>query len=113
MAAQSTTLTQFSTLGNSRTSTIAGHTSTKPKLVIEKRSVPSQNANGNIEYSFKVLEATEDADGNVLTSKVTFEAIVRYPVLGQSAEIAAGLAVFRDIVAGDEFGNSVLTQMWL
>jgi hypothetical protein len=66
-----------------------------------------------VEYSAKVVSSTDDADGAILSQKVSFEAIVRYPVLGTSADTTAALAIFRDIIAGDEFGNSVTTQEWL
>lgn len=112
MAVMSTALTEFSNNGNSRTSTTSGHTASEPKLVIEKRKLPS-SASGVAEYSFKVIHATTDADGLVLDQKVAFEGICRYPLLGQATDIAAALAVFRDVIAGDEFGNSVTTQEWL
>lgn len=112
MAAMTTVLTEFANNGNSRTSTTSGHTAVKPKLVIEKRRVP-EGQQSISEYSCKVVHATEDADGNVLTSKVSFEAIIRYPVLGQSTDITAVLTLFKDIVNGDEFANSVTTQEWL
>jgi hypothetical protein len=112
MAAMTTVLTEFSNNGNSRTCTLSGHTAVKPLLVIEKRRVPEGNQT-MVEYSCKVIYATEDADGAVLTNKVAFEALVRYPVLGESASVTAALATFRDIIAGDEFANSVSTQEWL
>lgn len=112
MAAMTTALTEFANNGNSRTSTITGHTAVKPKLVIEKRRVPEGNQ-VIAEYSCKVIEATDDPDGLVLSQKVTFDAIVRYPLQGESAIITAALAVFRDIIAGDEFANSITTQEWL
>lgn len=112
MAAMTTVLTEFSTSGNSRTTTLSGHTAIKPKLVIEKRRVPEGNQT-MIEYSAKVVIATEDDNGDVLSSKVTFEAVVRYPVLGQSTDVTAALAFFADIIGGDEFANSVSTQSWL
>lgn len=112
MAAMTTVLTEFSNNGNSRTSSLDTHTAIKPKLVIEKRKVPGSSAS-MVEYSFKTVYATEDADGVVLSSKVSFECVVRYPLQGQSSDVTAALAVFRDIIAGDEFGNSVNTQEWL
>lgn len=112
MAAMTTALTEFSQSGNSRTSTTSGHTSVSPKLVIEKRRVPEGNQT-MIEYSCKVVHATVDADGLTLSQKVSFEAAVRYPVAGQAADVTAALAVFRDIIAGDEFANSTNTQEWL
>jgi len=112
MAAMTTVLTEFANNGNSRTSTLSGHTAVSPRLVIEKRRVPEGNQT-MIEYSFKVVYATEDDDGEILSNKVSFETVVRYPVLGQSADVAAALAIIVDIIAGDEFANSVSTQEWL
>lgn len=112
MAAMTTTLTEFSAMGNSRTSTTSGHAAAKPKLVIEKRRVPEGNQT-IIEYSCKVVHATDDDDGATLQNKVSFEAVCRYPVLGQSTDVDAALVIFRDVIAGDEFANSVDTQEWL
>lgn len=112
MAAMTTALTEFSTIGNSRTSTYTGHTAIEPRLVIEKRRVPEGNQS-MIEYSFKVVSSTEDSDGEILSNKVSFEAIVRYPMLGLAADVDAALVIFRDVIAGDEFANSVDTQEWL
>jgi len=112
MAAMTTVLTEFAQQGNSRTSTYSGHTAVKPKLVVESRRVPEGNQIV-VQQSIKVIEATEDADGFVLSQKVSFEAVCRYPITGDSAEISSALAVFRDIVAGDEFANAINTQNWL
>lgn len=112
MAAMTTALTEFSQNGNSRTSTLTGHTAASPRLVIEKRRVPEGN-HTMIETNFKVVYTTTDADSIILQSKIAFEASVRYPILGQSTDVSAALAVFRDIVAGDEFANTVSTQEWL
>lgn len=112
MAAMTTVLTEFSSNGNSRTSTYSGHTAIMPKLVIEKRKVPEGNQT-MAEYSFKTIEATTDADGAVLPQKVSIETIVRYPILGDADEITSALAVHRDVIAGDEFGNSVSTLNFL
>lgn len=112
MAAMTTVLTEFSNMGNSRTSTYTGHTAIKPKLVIEKRRVPEGNQT-MVEYTAKVVAATVDAEGLVLSNKISFEATVRYPVLGTAADVTAALAIFRDIIAGDEFANCVDTQEWL
>lgn len=109
MAARATTLKEFSTNGNSRTSTYTGHSSLAPKLVIEKRRVP-ENGQMMVEYSFKVVSTTTDAESNVISQKVTHESITRYPVNGKSADVSANLVIFRDLIASDEFGNSVLTQ---
>lgn len=112
MAAMTVVLTEFSNKENSRTSTLAAHTVLKPQLVIEKRRVPEGNQTIS-EYSAKVVIATADAAGLILAQKVSMEVIVRYPVNGQSSDVAAALTAFRDIIAGDEFANSVSTAEWL
>jgi len=112
MAAMTTVLTEFANNGNSKTSTTSGHTASKPKLVIEKRRVPEGNQTV-VEWSFKVVQATVDAADEILAQKVSFEASVRHPLLGDAGDVAAALVIFRDIIAGDEFGNSVTTQEWL
>lgn len=113
MAAMTTALTGFAGNGNSKTSTLSTHTVIKPRLVIERRRV-AENGSQVAEYSCKVIYATTDATGTVLAQKVAFEATVRYPILiGADTDITSALAVFRDVIAGDEFANSVLTQEWL
>lgn len=112
MAAMTTVLTEFANNGNSRTSTTSGHTAAKPKLVIEKRRVPEGTQTVS-EYSAKVVHACVDAGGAVLSTKVSFEAIVRFPIACVAGDITAALTIFKDIVASDDFANSVNTQGWL
>lgn len=112
MAAMTTVLTLFSEEKNKRTSTYSGHTVSDPKLVIETRRVPDGNQT-IMESSFRVISGIEDLNGEILSNKVSFEATVRYPISGKAADVTAALAVFRDIVAGDEFGTTVTTQNWL
>lgn len=112
MAAMTTVLTEFSDSGNSRTYTTANHTTAKPCLVIQKRKVPSGSQTVQ-EVSFSVVHATEDTNGAILPSKVVFEAIHRSPIDGDAADVTAAKAIFLDIVAGDEFANTVTTQEWL
>jgi hypothetical protein len=112
MAAMSTALTEFSDIANSRTYTYSGHTASLPKLVLQKRKVPSGNQIV-IEDTITVLEATEDADGAVMPQRVSISTTIRRPIGYDSAILTNVLAVYRDIVAGDEFGNTVSTQEYL
>jgi len=112
MAAMTVTLTEFANNGNSRTSTLTGHTAVSPRLVIEKRRVPEGNQ-VIVEYSCKIIYATEDGDGTILSNKISLDCVVRYPLLGQGADVTAALAAFKAILIGDEFANSVTTQEWL
>lgn len=112
MAAMTTALTEFADNGNSRTYTYTGHTASEPRLVLQKRRVPS-GATSVIEDTISVLSSTEDAAGNLLVPKVMFSAVCRRPVDGIAADVTAALAIFRDVIAGDEFTNTVSTQEWL
>lgn len=112
MAAMITALTEFSDKDNSRTYTYTGHTASEPKLVIQKRKLAVGNQEV-LEDTVSVISSTEDALGNILESKVVFTATIRRPKSGIAADVTAALAIFRDIVAGDEFGNTVSTQEYL
>lgn len=112
MAAMTTALTEFADNGNSRTYTYTGHTASEPRLVLQKRRVPTGNSSV-IEDTVSVLSSTEDATGDLLPSRVMFTATIRRPVDGIAADVTAALAIFRDVVAGDEFTNTVSTQEWL
>jgi hypothetical protein len=116
MAALATTLTEFSDNGDSRTYTISGHTASKPKLVLEKRKVPVGNQTMS-EFTCSVVYGTEDADGAVLPQKISLSASARYPVNGDSTELATDLAaafvILQDIVQSDEFEASITSQNWV
>lgn len=112
MAAMTTALTEFADNGNSRTYTYTGHTALDPKLLLQRRRVPSGNQT-IAEDTVTVLSGTEDSNGAMLPSRVMFTATVRRPIDGIAADVTAALAIFRDVVAGDEFTNTVNTQEFL
>jgi hypothetical protein len=113
MASFTTALEEFTTNGDSRTSIqTATHTASKPKLVIQKRKVPNSST-GMLESTLSVVHATEDADGAVLSPKVLFQSVVRYPMNGTYSDVTAALAVFRDLVASDEFTEMCEKQTWM
>lgn len=112
MAAMSTALTEFSDKENSRTFFYTGHTVMKPKLVLQRRKVPT-GKEVIAEDVITVLNGTEDAAGDYLEPRVTFSATLRRPKDGIASDVTAALAVFRDIVAGDEFTAMVTTQQYL
>lgn len=111
MAGMTTALTEFRDFGDSRTYLYTGHTAAEPRLVVQRRKVAA-GSTSVIEDLFQVISSTEDAAGELLTSKVVFEAKVRRPVNGITADVTAALAIFRDIVASDEFTATVNTQAW-
>jgi hypothetical protein len=109
MAALATALTEFADNGNSRTYTTAGSVASKPKLVLQSRKVPVGNQ-VVAEFSATVSHGTEDADGLVLPQKVRLTATCAYNINGDSADLAAALVIFRDIVASDEFEAALTSQ---
>lgn len=112
MAAMTTALTEFSDNGNSRTYTTSGHTALSPELVLQKRRVPS-GSQTIVEDVITVLHSTVDADSVILPQKIAFTVTVRRPLTGLSTDVDAALVIFRDIIAGDEFTNTVSTQEYL
>jgi len=112
MAAQITALTEFSDNGNSRVFTLTNHTVLKPLLVIQKRKVPSGNK-VVVQDDITVSYATADVTGAVLPQRVAFNITVTRPLGHDAADVASALATVRDIIAGDEFENTVLTQEYL
>jgi hypothetical protein len=63
------------------------------------------------EDTIQVISGTQDAvSGLNLSSKILFEAKFRTPVNRVAADVTAALAVFRDIVASDEFTTMTTTQ---
>lgn len=117
MPALAATLTEFADNGNSRTYTSASHLASKPKLVVQKRTVPVGNQT-IAEFSAAVVQGVDGADGGIAPQKVSMTATVRYPTLDADSTdlatiIAACLVLFRDIVASDEFGASVTSQNWV
>jgi len=112
VASFTTTITEFSDKENHRTFMVSGHTVQAPRLVVQKRKVPA-TSEGVAESHLMVVYGTEDAEGLPLAAKVVFDASVRYPANGQSSDVTAALAVFRDFVASDEFTAMVTSQAYV
>lgn len=102
MAAMTTALTEYSTIGDKRTYVTPGSTVQKPKLVVVQRKAPTGNQSV-AQYSVSVVHATEDAEGIILQSKVSLGVDCRIPIQGQTADVTAALVILRDYVASDEF----------
>jgi hypothetical protein len=105
-----TVLKLQSRLGHSSSYTVpAVHSALEPKLVLQRRTVPVGNKS-ILEDTFTVLDATTDANGAILASKISFSATVKRPKEGDAGDVTLALARFRDIVAGDEFAAMVNYQ---
>lgn len=111
MAAMSATLYEFSTNGDSRTFYVTGHTVAKPKLVIQKRKVPTGNQT-TASMSTSVIYGASNAAGEVLPSKIALEAACRWPVDMTSTDRDAAIALYRDFVASDAFVSAISAQAY-
>lgn len=112
MANMTTVLSEFTDNGNARTYTKSGHTVAKPQVVIQKRKVPADySAVANDEIS--VVFGAVDGGGLTLSSKVALSVGIRRPANASSADVNAAVALFREIVASDNFANVVSGQAWL
>lgn len=112
MAAMSTSVTEFSDNGNSRSYTLTGHTAMKPRMLLQRRKVATQEG-AVAEDQVSILYGTTDSSDAPMRSRVMFTATFRRPVGCDADDVTAALAVFRDVIAGDEFGATVTTQNWL
>jgi len=111
MAALATTLTSFSTNGDSKVYTTPGHTALLPRLLTQKRRVPTQN--GTVaSMETLIIRGTKDASGAVLPSKVALSVQVRFPIdMGPSqTELTDALTILKDVVASDEFAANLASQ---
>lgn len=105
MAAMSTVLELQARQGHSSTYLVpATHTAVKPNVVLQRRKVPTASQRV-LEDTIVVSDATEDANGVILDSRVSLTVVMRRDKNSISADRAAALTRFRDIVAGDEFAN--------
>lgn len=97
---------------NTLKSSFGSHSTFNPRLVIEKRR-EAINGRPFAEYGFQVVVGTSDAEGNPLPQPCVFFGGLRYPVKGENAQVVIARDIGRDIIASDNFANSVLTLDWL
>lgn len=112
MAQIATSLVDFFDNGNVRTYAAPAHSVQKPRLVQQRRKV-AFNSTSTAETSCKVVFGTTDSESVVLTSKYSFEVVVRGPVNGNATDRDAAKALFREIIASDNFDAMVAGQLWI
>jgi hypothetical protein len=107
-----TVLTEFSDKENSRTYTSAGHTVVKPRIVVQKRKV-APSVDGVATDTLSVVFGSVDSVGLPLNAKIAFEVNIRRSPQALTADISAAKALFREIVASDEFNAVVDSQNYV
>lgn len=111
MAARTAVFTEYADNGNSRTFTTSGHTASKPKLVIQKRREPVNG--GQSVASFDVIHATTDPAGDIMTRKVAFHGEFRIPVDANATDVTNVKTLMKDVIASDEWNNSIDSLEWM
>lgn len=112
MAAMTTVLGTFADNGNSRTLEHSSHKAAKPKLVIQKRRVPSGNP-AVAEDTITVVYGTEDDTGKYLSQKIHMEFKVRRPLDGIMNDRVDARDLFREIIASDELNDVIEAQTFI
>jgi len=112
MADMTTPLTKFSQNGNSVTYTVTGHTVQKPRLVLQKRKIPSSDSNAVAQLDTSIVYGAVDSAGAVLPSRIMLTVSARRPVSAVSTDVDNAVAVFRDFVASDDFVNAINSQLF-
>lgn len=107
-----TELKSFAENGNVKTYTAPQHSVAEPRLVIQKRSIAASIASV-AGTTLKVVFGTSDAAGAPIQQRISLETVARVPVSGSESDVDAAIAVFRDIVASDEFVIAVKQQLWV
>lgn len=113
MAAMTTALKEFSSNGDSITYGLTGHDPGNPRLLIQKRRVPSgkQVVQSN---DFSIIFGAVDSDGIVLPERVALSVGGRVPITAAGdTELDAAIVILRDLVNGDEFVASLKNQFFL
>lgn len=113
MAVMTTALTEFQDKGNERTYTAPGHTLALPRLVLQRRKIAAGTPGSVAEDQISVLHGTTDALDVPLRARDLLTATIRRPYDGQADDLTAALALFREIVASDNFTLMVGTQGWI
>jgi hypothetical protein len=104
MAAMATVVKlQTRTGGNSTYVIDTVHTASKPALILQKIKAFLTGQHSVLEDTVNVVYATEDSNGDLLPSNISFSTTIRRPIDGISADLTAALATFRDVTGSDEF----------
>lgn len=112
MAAMTTALTIYDGSQGSRVYVTPGHTAAKRQRLIQRRK-EAVGGKTVMEDTIIVQFGTTDVDGVLLPQNISATVTVARPVGYNSADMSSLLALFRELVASDNFGNVIDGQVWL
>ena len=112
MAGFTTTMSEFSTSDNSRTFAVSGHTAALPKLVVQKRRVPT-GEQVMAEDTVTIVYGAAISEGVILTQKSSISIVVRRPISADSTYLTGAYVVAADLITSDQFGLMMSGQLFL
>lgn len=112
MAAMSANLTVFSDSQDRRVYRLDDHAVGNTRLLIQTRRVPT-GAQVMVEDTFSIVHQPADDEALGALPNVNFTVTLRRHHASDPTTVAAALTLLRDMVASDEFGNTVDTQDYL
>lgn len=100
---------------NQTTFTLPGHTVAEPHLAIFDRKVPVvQNGNTSVPwYRIRVIRGVLDADGNPITTRVTVDCTIRWPLQAASADVVEDIGILADALADANLPNDIVDEQLL
>lgn len=105
----------FSDREDQTTFTLTGHTVKKPRLAIFDRKVPVVNGNGTSVpwYRIRIIEGVEDADGNVIPTRITCDLTIRWPLEAAPADVIADIAKLASLVSDVDLQSDIADEQLL
>lgn len=109
------TFKKFSATEHSVTYTLSGHTSQKPRLVIFDRVIPVASGKGSRvpQVRVRVIRGVADANGALLSTRITHESVHRYPNGANPLEVIEDMAVLAAICGDTAFQDDVANELRL
>lgn len=101
--------------GNQTTFTLPGHTVAEPHLAIFDRKVPVvQNGQSTVpSYRVRIIRGVADPDGILLSTRITCDLTIRWPLQATPADIMADMASLAAVVGDADFQDDVANELLL
>lgn len=106
---------RYSVTEHSVTYTLPGHSSSKPHLVIFDRVIPVTSGKGSRvpQLRVRVIRGVMDANGVLLSTRITHESTHRYPIGALASEIIEDMAILASIGSDVAFQDDVANELRL
>lgn len=104
---------RFSNTEHSITYTLPGHTSQKPHLAIFDRVIPVTQGKGPRvpQVRVRVLRGVLNAEGVLVSTRISAEAVFRYPMGANTSEVIEDMATLATIGSNVDFQSDVAEEL--